>query len=206
MDPRWLDWAKRLAAISQNGLTYNDNPFDIERYQAVGEVAAEIMAAGFDVPPERVRDAFKAQSGYATPKVDVRGVVVVDGRMLLVREKEDGCWTLPGGWADVCESPSEAVAREIREEAGYEVAVRSLLGVYDRSKHPHVPPFPFHVYKLFFRCEIVGEQSSLSGETSEARFFPQDGLPELSISRVTPQQIQRFFELDREPNRPADFD
>lgn len=206
MDPRWLDWAKRLQAIGQNGLTYNQNPFDIERYEAIRELAAEIMTAGYDCPIEHVRGVLKAQMGYATPKVDVRAVVIVDGQVLLVREKEDGCWTLPGGWADVCESPSEAVVREVREEAGYEATVSKLLAVYDRSKHGHEPPFPFHIYKMFFRCEITSGQSVLNGETSEAKFFPEDGLPELSISRVTPGQIRRMFEHADDPDLPTDFD
>lgn len=208
MDPSWLDWAKRLQAIGQNGLTYNDNGFDVERYEAVRQVAAEIMAAGFGRPVEAIRGLFETQSGYATPKVDVRAVVIRDNRLLLVKETEDGRWTLPGGWADVCETPGTAVAREVREEAGYDVQVKKLLAVLDRSKHPHAPPFPFHVYKMFFRCEIVGDRQvrALGGETAGADWFAEDALPELSVSRVTAGQVARVFEHHRHPDWPTDFD
>jgi ADP-ribose pyrophosphatase YjhB (NUDIX family) len=205
-EPQWLIWAKRLQALSQIGLTYSKDTFDLERYRAIRDISAEMMAAGSDVALETVSGLFRDQSGYATPKVDTRGVVFRGQSILLVREREDGCWTLPGGWADVLESPREAVEREVREESGYETRAVKLLALYDRSKHPHTPPFHFHIYKLFIRCEVLGGSSSASGETSEVAFFSEDSLPELSLSRVTPQQIRRLFEYLRDPQLPTDFD
>jgi ADP-ribose pyrophosphatase YjhB (NUDIX family) len=206
MDPQWLQWAKRLQAIAQNGLTFADDHFDVERYEAVRRIAAEMMAAGSGTDVDRVLDLFSGEVGYATPKVDVRGVVFRDGRVLLVRERSDGGWTLPGGWADLYESPAESVAREVYEESGYETRVVKLLAVLDRNKHPHVPPFPYHVYKMYFLCEISGGEAAGSVETSEVEFFPEDGLPELSLSRVTPSQLKRMFEHARHPEWPTDFD
>ena len=113
MEPNWLKWAKRLAALAQDGLTYSDNEYEIDRYQQIRQIAAEMMAAGFDLDVKTFIDLFTAEHGYATPKVDVRGAVIRDNKILLVKEKIDGGWTLPGGWADPCQSPSEAVAREI---------------------------------------------------------------------------------------------
>jgi len=101
MDPVWLKWAKELAAISQNGLTFSENAYDIERYEAVRRIAAEMMSTQSNLDTETLLGIFAKEGGYATPKVDVRGVVFRNGKILLVKEKIDGGWTLPGGWADL---------------------------------------------------------------------------------------------------------
>jgi ADP-ribose pyrophosphatase YjhB (NUDIX family) len=204
MNARWADWASRLNAIAQNGLTFSHDPFDIERYASVRNIAAEIMAAHTGVETTVVRDFFAREEGYATPKVDVRGVVFRDGTLLFVKEPDDGSWSLPGGWADVGESPSEAVVREVFEESGYTTHAVKLLALYDRNKHAH-PPFPHHAYKLFIRCELSSQVPAGSGET-EARFFEEDAIPELSVARVTVEQIARLFEHYRHPEWPADLD
>lgn len=204
-DPRWLEWARRVAAIAQNGLTYTEGPFDRERYLELRRIAAEMMGAYSDTPPERVLDLFTHQTGYATPKVDVRGVVFHQGRILLVQEKEDGCWTLPGGWADAGETPAEAVTKEIREESGYLVRPVKLLAVYDRDRHG-APPLPWAVYKLFIACELTGGEAAHSIETSGVGFFAEDEIPPLSLGRVMPAQIRRMFEHLRDPHLPTDFD
>ena len=209
MEPQWLEWARRLQALAQVGLTYTQDPFDVERYEAVRTVAAEMMAAGSGAAPGDVLALFTQEVGYATPKVDVRGVVFRGDEVLLVKERADGRWTLPGGWADVCETPSEGVVREVREEAGYETRAVRLMALYDRSRHPHEPPFPYHVYKLFFLCEILGaadEALRQGHETEEVGFFARDALPPLSISRVTSQQLERLFVLRMAEGGPADFD
>jgi ADP-ribose pyrophosphatase YjhB (NUDIX family) len=151
---------------------------------------------------------FTQQTGYATPKVDVRGAVFRDGRILLVRETADGDrWTLPGGWADVNESPAEAVVKEVREEAGLEVRAFKLGAVLDRSRHAHKPIYPFHIWKLFFLCEITGGEIRTGPETSEVAFFAEADLPaDLSTSRVLPPQLKRMFKHMRQPDLPTDFD
>jgi ADP-ribose pyrophosphatase YjhB (NUDIX family) len=205
-EPAWLAWSRELQAIAQNGLLFSENAYDRERYAAIRAIAAGMMAAGSDQPIEAVSGIFAAQAGYATPKVDVRGVIFREGQILLVREAQDGLWTLPGGWADPNESPSESVTREISEEAGFDTRAVKLLSVFDRAKHPHAPLHAFHVYKLFIRCEILGGEPRPSLETLEVAFFPEDRIPELSVARVTPGQIARCFEHFRNPEWPADFD
>lgn len=206
MEPNWLTWAKRLAALAQDGLTYSDNEYEIDRYRQIRQIAAEMMAAGFRLDAQTFIDLFSGEQGYATPKVDVRGAVIRDNKILLVKEKIDGGWTLPGGWADPCQSPSEAVAREVFEESGFEVRVVKLAAVYDRSKHPHLPLMPFHLYKLFFLCEITGGVATESYETTGVEFFTEDNLPPLSVSRTLPFQIARMFEHYRNRALPTDFD
>ena len=207
MDPQWLQWAKELQAIAQIGLTYSSTShFDVERYNRIREIAAEILASSGDVGSDEVLEVLQREEGYATPKVDVRGVVFRDDEILLVRETSDGRWTLPGGWADVNQTARDAVAREVFEESGYRVAPSKLLAVFDRSRHEHTPSFPFHVYKIFILCRLIGGEPKTSYETSAVEFFGEDALPELSTSRVTVAQIRRMFEHLRQPDLPTDFD
>ena len=205
MEPNWLTWARKIQAIGQNGLAYSKDPFDIERFEELRELAVEILQNYTDSELPRIRDLFAGEHGHATPKVDVRGVVFNEDAILLVRERADGKWTLPGGWVDVNESPSESVVREVFEESGYQTKALKLLACYDRNRHPH-PPHPYHVYKLFFYCEILGGSPSTSYETDGVDFFKQDAIPELSTGRVTSAQIDRFFEFLRSPDLPTDFD
>jgi ADP-ribose pyrophosphatase YjhB (NUDIX family) len=203
--PRWLQWAQRLQAIAQDGLTYAENVYDRERYEQLRELAAEIMAAGCDTPLDVIRGLFADQAGYATPKVDVRGAVFREGQVLLVQERSDGLWTLPGGWADPGYTPAENTVREVREESGYEARAIKLALVHDRSRHV-VRPHPFYIYKLFFLCELVGGAPQPSIETAAVGFFDADDLPPLSLGRVTPEQLARMFAHWREPSLPTEFD
>ena len=207
MNPQWLLWARELQAIGQTGLTYCRDQYDIERYKRLGEIAAEMMAQEAGLPSaEPIIEFFKKGAGYATPKVDVRAAVFQsDGRLLLVRETEYGGWSLPGGWADVGDSPSIAAVREVREESGYEAVATKLAAVYDRDRHGH-PPIPFHAYKLFFLCDLVGGESARSHETDAVDFFAEDCIPPLSLTRVTPDEIQHMFDHRRHPEWPTSFD
>jgi ADP-ribose pyrophosphatase YjhB (NUDIX family) len=205
MNPAWLEWMQRLQAIAQTGLTYATDPYDVERYQQLRVIAAEIASAHSDAGFERISGLYADQAGYATPKVDVRGAVFRDDMILLVKERSDGGWTLPGGWADVGDSPGDAMVREIAEESGYLTRAVKLLACYDRNKHGH-PPHAFHTYKLFFLCELIGGAAATSGETEAVDFFREDALPELSLTRVVPTQIARLFAHYRHPEWPTDFD
>ena len=205
--PSRLDWARRLQALAQTGLTYASDPYDIERYEALRRIAAE-MAGTNPAEAAALEEAFAQETGYATPKVDVRGVVFdAEGRMLLVRERSDGKWTLPGGWADVGVSPSENVEREIFEEAGFQTRTTKLLAVYDRRLHGH-PAMLYHVYKMFFLCEITGGEAAAGGttETDGVAFFAPGEIPPLSTGRVTAAQLDRFFEHRLQPDLPTDYD
>lgn len=205
-NPQWLTWARRLQAISQCGLTYCHDKFDIQRYHEIAAISAEMMASGASLPSELPISAlFEEQAGYATPKVDVRAAVFHYNRILLVRELDDGGWTLPGGWADAGEPPSVAAARETREESGYHVRITKLAALYDRDLQGH-PPHAFHSYKLFFLGELLGGFAQVSHETSAAQFFSKDQLPPLSLNRVTPAQIAHMFQHLRDPALPTSFD
>ena len=194
-----------MQAIAQDGLTYTRDDYDLGRYEQLRDLAAEILAAHTTGTLEEAGDLLALERGPATPKVDVRAVAFREGRILLVKEPGDAGWSLPGGWADVGESPSEAAARETLEESGYKVRPVRLLAAYDRDRHGH-PPILFHVYKLVYLCEILDEVPSSEIDTDGVRFFGEQELPELSVTRVTRAQIFRFFEQHRDPDGPADFD
>lgn len=205
-DLQWLQWATRIQAIAQTGLAYANDVYDRERYEELRELAGEILARYSDTPQRQVVDILHGETGYACPKVDVRGVVFDDaGRILLVKERQDGLWTLPGGWADIHESPAENVAKEIEQESGYTAVPERLLAVWDREKHDH-PPSMFHTYKLFFLCRLTGGEARESLETEEAGFFSLDALPQLSLSRVNPGQIARLARLAADPKAATEFD
>jgi ADP-ribose pyrophosphatase YjhB (NUDIX family) len=204
-NPKWLDWAQRVNALAQSGLAYTQNPFDIERYRALQQLAAQMIAAQGEEDPQTVLNLLSGEPGYATPKLDIRGVVFQHGKILLVKELSDGGWTLPGGFVDVNESPSTAVEREVREESGYQVKARKLLALYDRNKHGH-PAYLFHLYKIYFLCDLLGGSPATSIETGGAQFFGPDEIPSLSETRTTFEIIQRMFELASHPEWPADFD
>jgi ADP-ribose pyrophosphatase YjhB (NUDIX family) len=203
----WLEWARRIQALAQNGLTYSRDAYDIERYAQLRDVANEMVAKYSSMTIETVRGLFAADSGYATPKIDIRGVVFrEDGALLLVRDRAEGAWTVPGGWVDVGESPSEAVVKEVREESGFNVRATKLLAVLDRDRHGH-PALAHHVYKMFLRCDLVSGEATASGlETDAVDFFQPNAIPPLSLTRVTATQIARLFEHYRHPEWPADFD
>ncbi len=202
---QWLKWVQQLQAIAQNGLTYTKDVFDKERYKSIQHLAAEIGAHYSDIPQQKIANIFEDQIGYATPKLDIRGVVFQDNKILLVQEKSDQLWTLPGGWVDVNESPSTAVEKEIVEESGYICKAKKILALYDMNKHSY-PPHSSHVYKLYILCELIGGEAKSSIETSAVRFYEEDNIPKLSLKRSTPEHIKRMFEHKSNPEFPTDFD
>jgi ADP-ribose pyrophosphatase YjhB (NUDIX family) len=205
-EPRWVGWGRELQAIGQTGLHFSDSEYDRERYRKILEVSVEIVAHSSGQSPALIRGMFENQTGYATPKVDVRGVVFRDNKLLLVQERSDGLWTLPGGWADVNDSPSSAVEREIVEESGFQAKAERIIAVLDRAKQGNPPPFPFHVYKIFVLCRLLGGEARTSTETTGVEFVGENEIPPLSLTRNTLKQIQFCFEARQNPYNPCKFD
>jgi ADP-ribose pyrophosphatase YjhB (NUDIX family) len=184
-----LNLLREIQALAQTGLEYTKDPYDQERYSRLREIGFQLMAQSGGVSLDRVRDFFVPESGYATPKIDLRACVVHDDRVLLVRERSDGKWTLPGGWADQNESPSQGIVREVKEESGYDIRVEALYAVRDRDRHEYVPRYPVSIYKLFFTASLVGGAPRSSTEVSEVGFFDPDNLPPLSESRILLEDV-----------------
>ena len=197
-----------MAALSQSGLTYGSNSYDLDRYAKLGTLAADLLAVATDRPVEHWRLVLGGESGYATPKVDVRGALVDDDeRVLLMRERSDGKWSLPGGWADPLDTPSRAAEREVLEETGHGARAVKLVGCWDRDTQGHVPVLPFSIYKLFFLCEPTGEVRPPDAlETLEIGWFGLDELPPLSSGRINTPELGRIVAHHRDRSLPTEFD
>lgn len=196
----WIALSRELKSIAEAGLRYTEGPYDRERYERLHELASLPMAhaaPGFQWPHE---------FGYATPKVDVRAAVIDDDlRVLLVREASSGLWTLPGGWADLNESPSGNVRKEVREESGLEVEVVKLLACWDKDLQGH-PRQPEQIYKLVFLCRRTGGRLQTNHETTGAEFFSADALPELCPYRAARHYLDLAWRHFADPLLPTEFD
>lgn len=195
---KWLEIAQSLQSIAQAGLTYTENKYDVERFEQILNLSKEIVYNYSDIQMEKLQKIFDLESGYLTPKVDVRGVVFRENKILFVKETTDQKWALPGGWADVGLTPAEVMVKEIEEESGLHVKAKKLLAVFDKKCHPHPPEF-YYVYKMFFLCSEIGGSLRRGMETSEVNFFGKDELPELSTNRNTKSQVEQMFALVEKP-------
>jgi ADP-ribose pyrophosphatase YjhB (NUDIX family) len=202
--PQWLAWAQEIFSLSQSGITYSGNPYDIERYKRLQEITAEIIASQSEVSAKSVLDSFSMQAGYITPKVDVRGAVVQDGKILLIQERADDNWAMPGGWADLGNSPASVAEREVWEESGFRVKAEKVVAVIDANR---IEPMEFyHAYKVIFLCRLLEGEPRTSYETLAVDFFDPDHLPPLSSYRTNEAMLQEVFAHVTDPNRPTAFD
>ena len=203
---RLIEVAKRVRALAQNGLVYSLSEYDTERYEELTHLSDRITALATGLDEADVASAYRPAKDYVTPKVDIRAVVFNEKEeILLVREKADGRWSLPGGWSDVGYSPKEVAAKEVKEETGLDVRPVRLLAVMDMSKHPH-PVIPYYVYKFFILCEPVGGTFTEAFDILGKGFFPVDALPPLSLERVLPEQIRRMLHLYHHPEEEVYLD
>lgn len=205
MPDRQLELARRLHALARTGLHFCRDEYDRERYEEIEHIAADLLAGESAPLKAALLELWGRERGYVTPKVEVRGAAFHDGKVLMVRESADGLWTLPGGWADVNESPSQAVEKEVLQESGLRVRALKLAALYDRNRHGH-GEFLFHSWKAFFVCEILGGEPRGSYETDAVGFFAPDDLPPMSLGRCTPRQVTRMREHWLDRRLPADFD
>lgn len=202
--PKWIAWAREIFSMSQAGLTYSQNEFDIERYKRLQEITAEMIESQSELSKESVLESFSMQAGYATPKIDVRGAVVHEGKILLIQERMDGRWAMPGGWADLGNTPASVAEREVWEESGYRVKAGKVVAVMDANR---IEPMEFyHAFKLIFLCTLIGGEPRISYETLAVDFFDPNNLPPLSIYRTNENMLQEVFAHVQDPNRRTAFD
>jgi ADP-ribose pyrophosphatase YjhB (NUDIX family) len=202
--PKWLEWAREIFSLSQSGITYSGNPYDIDRYKRLQEITAEMIASQSEISKESALDSFSMQAGYITPKVDVRGAVVQDGKILLIQERADGNWAMPGGWADLGDSPRFVAEREVWEESGFRVKAEKVVAVIDANR---IEPMEFyHAYKIIFLCSLLGGKPRISYVTLAVDFFDPGHLPALSSYRTNEEMVKEVFAHVSDPSRPTAFD
>lgn len=205
MEPKWLSWAKQLQSIAQAGLTYSKDKYDIERFQQIRSLSAEILSEYTGISNEKIEDLFCNETGYQTPKVDIRGAIFREGKILLVKESIDGCWSLPGGWAEFNLSIKENVVKEVKEEAGLNVVPKKMIAILDRNKHNH-PVTAYGIYKIFVLCELIDGAFEKNIETEESNFFSLTDLPPLSLERNSKEQVEMCFKSKSIDNLFTIFD
>ncbi len=203
-EQQWVKLAVELQFIAQAGLTYSKDPFDIERFERIREISAEMMSQGSGYPIEYVKEVFCNETGFQTPKLDTRAAIFQDDKILLVEER-NGTWSLPGGWVDVNESIKSNTIKEVKEEAGLDVIPIQLIAVHDRNLH-NPPLYAYGVAKVFVLCEIVGGHFSANIETVQSRYFGLDELPLLAEEKNNAQQIKLCFEAYRSKDWKTLFD
>src|SRR5699024_211219 len=196
MNEKWLEWAKELQFLAQAGLTYSKDCYDIERFERIREIAAEMVAYKTEIPLNKVKDLFCNETGFQTPKIDTRAAIFKENKILLVKETS-GTWSLPGGWCDVMESVKSNTEKEVWEEAGLKAEAVKLIAIQDRNKH-NVPPYAYGIMKVFFLCTVSGGEFQENIETTASEYFALDELPELSLEKNTKEQIQMYFETYQE--------
>lgn len=203
--PKWLEIAREIQQLSQTGLAFAVTDYEIDRYKRLTEITSEIIEHHTHLEKESIQKILMDHPGYATPKIDVRAVVIKDNKILLVQESTDNLWAIPGGWADVGDIPSEVALRETKEESGFDVKPIKVIGVFDANRVEGALEF-FHAFKIIFLCELIGGEAMASDETIDVNFFSFDELPPLSQNRTNLKHIEEIKQHLNDPGRPAYFD
>ena len=204
MTDKLVDWAMRLQSLAQAGLTYGKDSFDLERYQEIRDISAEMMAEKSGLPVEKVKNLFCNEVGYQTPKIATRAAIFNDDKMLLVHESE-GLWSIPGGWCEVNLSVKENVIKEIKEEAGIDITVERLIAIHDSNKH-YKGMYPYGISTVFFLCKPAGGSFKENDETIASGYFALDNLPELSEDKGSREQVEMCFQAYHDPYWQAEFE
>lgn len=202
---KWIKWAMEIQSLAQSGLAYTDNVYDIERYERLREISAEMLAEKTDLSIEKVKDLFCNETGYQTPKIDTRAVIFKDNKILLVHENNN-TWSLPGGWCDVLESVKSNTVKEVKEETGLDVNAIKVVAIQDRNKH-NKPIYAYGVCKVFILCDVISGEFEKNIETTEIKYFSQDEIPNnLSDEKTNKEQIEMCFKAYNDKNWQTQFD
>ena len=202
---QWLDWTVKIQSLAQAGLHYGRDRFDLERYQELRDIAAAMMAAQAELPLAKVKDLFCNETGYQTPKIDTRAAIFQEDKILLVREST-GKWSLPGGWCDVDQSVADNTVKEVKEEAGLDVAITRVIAIDDWRRHNRCNN-PYGIIKIFSLCKVLGGSFQPNIETTETAYFSEQELPQnIALEKNSLDQIHRCFAAHRTPDWKTTMD
>lgn len=201
----WLKWAIEIQSLAQAGLAYTNNVYDIERYERLREISAEMIASKSNINLEKAKELFCNETGYQTPKIDTRAVIFKNNKILLTHENND-TWSLPGGWCDVLESVKTNTIKEVKEETGLDVETVKIIAIQDRNKH-NKPIYAYGVCKVFVLCNILGGEFTKNIETTEIKYFSLEELPEnLAEEKTNKEQIEMCFKAFNSEDWQTQFD
>ena len=202
---KWLKWAMEIQSLAQAGLAYTDNVYDIERYERLRDISAEMIEEKSNINLDKVKDLFCNEKGYQTPKIDTRAVIFKDKKILLTHEN-NGTWALPGGWCDVLETIKTNTIKEVKEETGLDVEAIKIIALQDRNKH-NKPVYAYGVCKVFVLCNVFGGKFEKNIETTEIKYFSLDEIPDnLAEEKTNKEQIEMCFKAYNDENWQTQFD
>lgn len=202
---KWLKWAMEIQSLAQAGLAYTENPYDIERYERLREISAEMVAEKSNISLDKVERLFCNETGYQTPKLDTRAAIFKDNKILLTHEN-NGTWSLPGGWCDVLESVKSNTVKEVKEETGLDVEAVKIISIQDRNKH-NKPQYAYGVCKVFVLCNIIGGKFIKNIETIETKYFSLEEIPSnLAEEKTNKEQIEMCFAAFNNQSWQTQFD
>lgn len=202
---QWLKLVIEIQSLAQNGLTYSNNIYDIERYERLRDISAEMLSMKTNFSVEKVKELFCNKTGYQTPKLDTRAVIFKDNKILLVHEN-NGTWSLPGGWVDVLESVKSNTIKEVKEETGLNVLAKKIIAIQDRNKH-NKPIYAYGICKVFVLCNVIGGEFIENIETTEIAYFSIDEIPDnLAEEKTNKEQIEMCFKAYNDEKWQTQFD
>ena len=179
MDSKQIyDFLIKVQAISKIGLIYSKDPYAITNYKEINELSRQFLEDFENVKFDRPN--YFSKEIYPTPNVSVRTVILNSDRtkVMMVREVSLGTYSLPGGWADLYDSPSKTAKNECSQEAGADVEIVRLVGVLDRTPFKSSASIPEFV--IVFEGKLLGDLHEHEYETDDVGWFDIDNLPEVS--------------------------
>jgi ADP-ribose pyrophosphatase YjhB (NUDIX family) len=190
-----VEISHELMAIANDALLYCKDPFDTERFKQVRSIAAKLLEMSCEgITKEQAQEIFEENDGYQTPKIDTRAAVFNEREQVLLVKDYDGKWALPGGWCEYNSTIMENTVKEAREEAGIEVEPVKLVAAHS-NRHHNNPNSYFYITRFFVLCRYKSGEFISNDETSEARYFSVDELPQdINDHKSSPAQIRLCLE------------
>jgi len=140
------------------------------------------------------------------PVVGVGGVVISDGRALLIRRGGpplEGQWSIPGGMLEVGETLIEGVRRELLEETGIEVRVLDLIEVFERINLDGSGKVRYHFVVLDYLCEAIRGEARAGSDVTDVAWAAPAEFDKYSLTETATRVIMKAFEIARERGRSS---
>ena len=180
----------KIQSIAKIGLIYSKDPYAITNYQQINDLSLEFLENFLDVKFDRPN--YFRRDIYPTPNISVRVVILNEDKtkVLMVREAKTQNYSLPGGWADLYDSPSDTAKNEAKQEAGANIDIIRLVGLVNHTPYKSAPALPEYV--AIFEARLEGELQEHEYETDDVNWFDVNHLPEIS-RKCSIEEIKRMI-------------